>query len=75
MIKSNGEYWQETLRRYNTSKSIRRVRKKFKMGYKELSEFTGYSRQYINNVQEIIIKPDTNFINKLDNFCKKGGKK
>lgn len=68
MIKSNGEYWQETLRRYNVSKLIRNVRKKFKMGFKELSEFTGYSRQYINNVQEIIIKPSSDFINGLNKF-------
>jgi len=28
----------------------------------------GYSKQYINNVQEIIIKPSINFINKLKDF-------
>lgn len=63
MIKSNGEYWQETLERYRLSKRIRRIRKKLRL--RDLEKQLGYSRQYINNIQEIIIKPNREFINKL----------
>ena len=67
-MKSDKEYWQETLRRYNASKSIRNIRKKFKIPLKDLVKEMGYSKQYINNVQEIIIKPSIDFINKLKDF-------
>ena len=68
MIKSNKEYWQETLRRYRVSKLIRRIRRKMRL--RDLEKQLGYSRQYINNVQEIIIKPDKEFIGKLDKLHK-----
>lgn len=66
MIKSNEEYWQETLERYRLSKRIRRIRKKLRL--RDLEKQLGYSRQYINNIQEIIIKPNNEFINKLNIF-------
>ncbi len=68
MIRSNKEYWQETLKRYRVSKRIRGIRKKLKLGIKDLAKQTGYSRQYINNVQEIIIKSNKDFINKLEDL-------
>ena len=64
-MRSNKEYWKETLERYGASKRIREIRKKLKIELKDLANQMGYSRQYINNVQEIIIKPDKEFIKKL----------
>ena len=69
-MRSNKEYWQETLERYRVSKRIREIRKKLKLGIKDLAREMGYSRQYINNVQEIIIKPDREFINKFNELNK-----
>jgi len=69
-MRSNKEYWQETLERYRVSKRIREIRKKLKLGIKDLAIKMGYSRQYINNVQEIIIKPDKEFINKFNELNK-----
>lgn len=45
-----------------------------KLGIKDLAKQTGYSRQYINNVQEIIIKPGSDFINKLNEFISANNK-
>ena len=67
-MRSNKEYWQETLERYRVSKRIREIRKKLKLGIKDLAKQMGYSRQYINNVQEIIIKSNREFINKLEDL-------
>ena len=67
-MRSNKEYWQETLERYRVSKRIREIRKKLKLGIKDLAKQMGYSRQYINNVQEIIIKPDREFMEKLEDL-------
>lgn len=63
-MRSNNEYWQETLERYRLSKQIRRIRKKLRL--RDLEKQLGYSRQYINNIQEIIIKPNKEFIEKLN---------
>lgn len=67
-MRSNKEYWEETLERYRVSKRIREIRKKFKIPLKGLVKEMGYSKQYINNVQEIIIKPNGEFINKLEDL-------
>ena len=67
-MKSNKEYWEETLERYRVSKRIRKIRKKFNIRLKDLVKVMGYSKQYINNVQEIIIKPNKDFINKLEDL-------
>jgi len=63
-MKSNEEYWKETLRRYRISKMIRKIRRKFRL--MDLENRLGYSKQYINNVQEITIKPNKEFLNKLE---------
>ena len=67
-MRSNKEYWEETLERYRVSKRIREIRKKFKIPLKSLVKEMDYSKQYINNVQEIIIKPNREFINKLEDL-------
>ena len=67
-MRSNKEYWQETLERYRVSKRIREIRKKLKLEIKDLARQMGYSRQYINNVQEIIIKSNKDFTNKLEDL-------
>ena len=69
-MRSNKEYWEETLERYRASKRIREIRKKLKIELKDLANQMDYSRQYINNVQEIIIKPDKEFLRKLDELHK-----
>ncbi|MGD9276388.1 MAG: hypothetical protein PVJ67_04395 [Candidatus Pacearchaeota archaeon] len=65
-MRSNKEYWQETLERYRISKQIRKMRKKLRL--RDLEKQLGYSRQYINNIQEIILKPSKDFINKLNDL-------
>ena len=65
-MKSNKRYWEETLNRYRASKRIRVLREKFNIRLKDIADNTGYSKQYINNVQEIIIKPSKNFLSKLE---------
>ena len=67
-MKTNAEYWQEILNRYRVSKTIREIRKKLKINQKAIADRIGYSRQYVNNVQEIIIKPSNDFLNKLKEF-------
>jgi len=64
MIKSNEIYWQDTLERYKTSKTIRNFQKKYSMG--QLTEMTGFTKQYIFNVREMNIKPNEDFIKKLN---------
>ena len=65
-MRSNKEYWQETLERYRVSKRIRIIRRKMRL--RDLEKQLGYSRQYINNIQEVIIKPNKDFINKLEDL-------
>ena len=65
-MRSNKEYWQGTLDRYRVSKRIRRLRKKLRL--RDLEKQMGYSRQYINNIQEMNIKPNKEFINKLEDL-------
>jgi len=60
-MKTNSKYWNEVLERYRVSKTIRRLREKFNISFKDLSEITGYSRQYIYGIQEITIKPSEDF--------------
>jgi transcriptional regulator with XRE-family HTH domain len=64
-MKSNDSYWKEFLRRYRVSKTLREIRTKKNLRLRDLSSITGYSKQYINNVQEILIKPNEDFIQKL----------
>ena len=51
------------LKRYRVAKIVRKLRKNF--DFKQLSDLTGFSRQYIYGVQEMTIKPNQDFINKL----------
>lgn len=43
---------------------VRKIRRKFRL--RDLENKLGYSKQYINNVQEITIKPNKDFLSKLD---------
>ena len=63
-MKSDFKYWNEVLDRYRTSKTVRSLRKRFE--FKELSELTGFSRQYIYGIQEMTIKPNREFIEKIN---------
>jgi transcriptional regulator with XRE-family HTH domain len=65
-MKENKEYWQEFLERYRVSKMIREIRKKLNINQTELGRITGFSKQYVNNVQEMTIKPSEEFIKKLE---------
>jgi len=65
MSKTDKECWQDVLERYKTSKMIRSIRKNFHINQTEIGRLTGYSKQYVNNVQEMTIKPNEDFINKL----------
>jgi len=54
--------------RYRASKLIREIRKNFKLS--DIAKRLGYSRQYVANVQEMIIKPNEDFISRLKKlFC------
>lgn len=45
---------------------IRHLRIKKGLGFKQIADITGYSRQYVCNVQEMVIKPNGEFIEKLE---------
>lgn len=65
-MKSNDTYWHEVLNRYRLSKTIRGLR--HKMGLLEIGNKTGKSRQYVYAIQEMTIKPNKEFLNKLENL-------
>jgi hypothetical protein len=64
MDKSDKEYWKDFLNRYRLSKKVRNLKDKF--NFKELSELTGFSKQFIYGIQEMTIKPNEDFIKKLE---------
>jgi transcriptional regulator with XRE-family HTH domain len=65
-MKLDKEYWQEFLERYRASKKIREIRKKLNINQTEIGRLTGFSKQYVNNVQEMTIKPNEKFIEKIN---------
>ncbi|MHB1334481.1 MAG: helix-turn-helix domain-containing protein [Candidatus Humimicrobiaceae bacterium] len=65
-MKSNKECWQEVLERYRASKKIREIRKKLHINQSEIGRLTGFTKQYVNNVQEMTIKPSEDFLKKLE---------
>ena len=65
-MRTDNEYWEETLLRYRVSKMIRNIRRQKSMGTTAIGEHTNKTKQYVNNVQEIIVKPSEEFIEKLE---------
>ena len=61
---SNSIIFGNCLKRYRVAKTVRKLRKNLDL--KQLSDLTGYSRQYIYGIQEMLIKPNEDFINKLN---------
>lgn len=64
MSKSDKKYWDDTLDRYRASKTIRSLRRSY--GLLEIGNLTGHTRQYIYGIQEMTIKPNSEFIKKLN---------
>jgi hypothetical protein len=65
-MKSNDEYWHGVLNRYRLSKAIRGLRRK--MGLWEIAKKTDRTKQYVYGIQEMTIKPNKDFINKLESL-------
>jgi len=63
-MKSDDYYWHEVLSRYKASKLIRRLRHKF--GLTLIAGKTNTTRQYVYAIQEMTIKPNADFISKLE---------
>jgi hypothetical protein len=67
-MRKDKEYWEETIERYRASKLIRTIRRNKDIGTTIIGQLTGKSKQYVNNVQEIIVKPSEEFIKKLEDI-------
>jgi len=67
-MRKDKEYWKETIERYRASKLIRTIRRNKDIGTTIIGQLTGKSKQYVNNVQEIIVKPSEEFIKKLEDI-------
>ena len=64
-MKSDKEYWEDTISRYRASKKIREIRRNLMLGLTEIARLTGKTRQYIYNIQEINLKPSKEFLDTL----------
>lgn len=64
-MKSDKEYWDDTLSRYRASKLIRSIRRNSEITLSDIARFTNKTRQYVYNVQEINFKPSDDFIQRL----------
>jgi transcriptional regulator with XRE-family HTH domain len=64
-MKTNNDYWQETLTRYRISRFLRDYRKSNKLTYTGLAEILKTTRQYIYSIEEITLKPSDDFIQRL----------
>ena len=64
-MKTNNDYWQETLTRYRISRFLRDYRKSNNLTYTGLAEILGTTRQYIYSIEEITLKPSDDFLSKL----------
>lgn len=62
--KSNRIRWDENLKLYRASKQLTKLIDKYSL--KKLSELMGYSISYISGVEGFHIKPNKEFINKLE---------
>jgi predicted transcriptional regulator len=65
-MKSEQKYWEELLRVHRQVKVLRSLRRKTGYNLKKISDLTGYSIKYLFNVQEQLIKPNPDLIEKLE---------
>ena len=65
-MKSEQLYWNELLRVHRQVKVLRTFRCKTGLRLKAISGLTGYSIKYLFNVQEQLIKPNPDLIEKLE---------
>ena len=65
-MKSEQLYWNELLRIHRQVKTLRTLRRKTGINLRAISDITGYSIKYLFNVQEQLIKPNPDLIEKLE---------
>ena len=71
-MRTDKEYWDDTISRYRTSKLIRSIRRINGFTLSDIAKFTKTTRQYVYNIQEINFKPSEDFLSKLKQI---GGEK
>jgi len=64
-MRTDKEYWDDTISRYRASKLIRSIRRINGFTLSDIAKFTKTTRQYVYNIQEINFKPSNNFIQRL----------
>ena len=65
-LETNKDYWNEMIRRYQIGKRLRLYMGKHGFTYLDMQKIMGFKRQYIYGVEQIEIKPNENFITKLE---------
>ena len=65
-MRTDKEYWENTISRYRASKLIREIRRNKNLGLTDIGKATNKSKQYVYSVQEIIVKPSQDFMTKLE---------
>lgn len=65
-LSTNNDYWQDLLSRHRMAKMLREFKEKNKLSYFDLSGLTGFSRQYVYGVEQMTIKPNEKFLEKLN---------
>jgi len=69
-LSTNSDYWNEVLKRYRWGKKLRVYKEKHNFSYADLSDITGFKRQYIYGVEQITIKPNSDFIKRIEELEK-----
>ena len=64
-MRTDKEYWEDTISRYRASKLIRSIRRINGFTLSDIAKFTKTTRQYVYNIQEINFKPSNDFIQRL----------
>lgn len=65
-LSTNFDYWNDLIKRYQIGKKLRLYKEKHNLSYSALSDLTGFKRQYIYGVEQITVKPNKEFIKKLE---------
>ena len=65
-MKSEQTYWNELLSTHRQVKQLRTLMRKNGYKLKDISGMTGYSIKYLFNVQEQLIKPNADLMQKLE---------
>jgi len=70
----NKNFWELSLEKYRTSKKIRKIISKNGKGFKfrELAKRLNVSRDYVYQIMLMNIKPNKDFINKLNKITQNG---